>query len=511
MVAAVRQEPNAAWNKAAEASADGGTPEAVNERIRKLEWEAQCAKRAYDRQYALHKEQVEVDAKLREEVRDLEMVTEKLEARRSRQLGEQHKMAAEELKAWRAKFDEQKATGQMWISTGRTQLTEILNTLEMERIAVAERRRVAEAKLAELECSTVPPSLKEDVDRLKELSSTLEAEVPAKKVKAKQMRACVEQMTARLSRKKRLLKHVLAHVKKMKAQEKLAGRSASTPKETWVGPTPPFYIDRGQPGEPNQGLVYGQVTIADGESGEPHTEKVLKRPGVVPILYYCDGMPLMSAGGGTPPIKPYLLHTIREESGAADGGGAAESPRTACEDAVEKDGAELKENIQLESLPCPSTGGAVRSPSTPRCTISSEARVAATAKRMQSLKTGDAGEPSKARPDAKDSVPKRSKRTGSGGKVFWTDYRAWRQENECKPYLQEQKKLKEAQPMPQFKTPLRERHSNKHPTVPVAPKLKADERARTRKYPTQEANAVYTKLKKQYIARARNNGPKVRA
>ena len=41
MVAAVRQEPNAAWNKAAEASADGGPPETVNEKIRKLEWEVQ--------------------------------------------------------------------------------------------------------------------------------------------------------------------------------------------------------------------------------------------------------------------------------------------------------------------------------------------------------------------------------------------------------------------------------------------------------------------------------------
>ncbi|CAD7701996.1 unnamed protein product [Ostreobium quekettii] len=441
-------------------------------------------------------------------------------------------MAAEELRAWRTKLDEQKAVGARWIARGREQLKDILNTLEMEKAAIAERRRAAEAKMVDVERSKVPPCLQEDVEQLKKMSSALEAEVPAKKANVKKLNACVEEMTARLARKKKILRQYLEQVKKLKTQQKLANRFSATPKESWVGPTPPFYIDRHKSGRQNQGLVYGSVTVADDENGQPHTEKVLKRPGIVPILYYCDGVPLMSTGGGTPPIKSYLLHTIREESGPReDSAEADKSPCVGEEEGANGKHAEHKDCMEPESLPCPSTRGAAGSPSTPRCTITSAARTATTAKRIQSPKSGDAQESAKARPSAK-----RSKTSTSGGKVFWTDYRAWRQENECKPYLQEQTWLKEmsrraeqemkeaqeerkwrrwrrehqfmAQPMPQFREPVLECHSDKQPTVPAAPKLWADERARTRKFPTQEASAVYAKLRKQYIARTRQSKPK---
>eukprot|EP00803_Ostreobium_quekettii_P003967 evm.model.scf_484.4 EVM.evm.TU.scf_484.4 scf_484:52548-57212(-) len=432
-----RQEPNAAWNRAA--GSEGAPLEAMNERTRKLEWDLKCSKRAYDRQYALHKDQVDLDARLREEVRELECATDRLERQGLLQLRERRRMAAEELRAWRTKLDEQKAVGARWIARGREQLKDILNTLEMEKAAIAERRRAAEAKMVDVERSKVPPCLQEDVEQLKKMSSALEAEVPAKKANVKKLNACVEEMTARLARKKKILRQYLEQVKKLKTQQKLANRFSATPKESWVGPTPPFYIDRHKSGRQNQGLVYGSVTVADDENGQPHTEKVLKRPGIVPILYYCDGVPLMSTGGGTPPIKSYLLHTIREESGPReDSAEADKSPCVGEEEGANGKHAEHKDCMEPESLPCPSTRGAAGSPSTPRCTITSAARTATTAKRIQSPKSGDAQESAKARPSAK-----RSKTSTSGGKVFWTDYRAWRQENECKPYLQEQTWLKE--------------------------------------------------------------------
>lgn len=109
----------------------------------------------------------------------------------------------------------------------------------------------------------------------------------------------------------RLLVHVV-QVRKRKARAR---------RQAWLGPTPPFYIDRPtSDSRVHTGLVFEKVTIPDNESGTSYTEKVLRRSGVVPILYYCDGVPLMSEGGGTPPIKPYLLHTIREERSPVDNG-----------------------------------------------------------------------------------------------------------------------------------------------------------------------------------------------
>lgn len=82
-----------------------------------------------------------------------------------------------------------------------------------------------------LECvllSTVPEmfigmlcTMQEDVERLKEVASALEAEVPAKKAGVKKLNACVEEMTARLVRKKKILKQFLAQFKKLKTQEKV--------------------------------------------------------------------------------------------------------------------------------------------------------------------------------------------------------------------------------------------------------------------------------------------------
>lgn len=76
---------------------------------------------------------MELDARLREDVRELKCMTDRLERQRLPQLCERQRMAAEELRAWRAQLEEQKAVGARWIARGRAQLNDILNTLEVGR------------------------------------------------------------------------------------------------------------------------------------------------------------------------------------------------------------------------------------------------------------------------------------------------------------------------------------------------------------------------------------------
>lgn len=79
----------------------------------------------------MHKAQLDVNAALQTDIAAIEERTAELENRRIPRLFEQRRMAAEELEAWKAKFEEQKAVGARWIANGKAQLKEILNFVEV--------------------------------------------------------------------------------------------------------------------------------------------------------------------------------------------------------------------------------------------------------------------------------------------------------------------------------------------------------------------------------------------